>query len=165
LEKLIRIKRCCDCGFNEHGQAPWFQLFDTYLGYTINAWDLAGGPMLFCMYDPKEDFRQNLRMVTHGWGENKHTICVIGEPEFEGEFEKQLKGFPDWCPLESEKDAKVVNIRNISKEDAKKEIIELLETGKTFYPSEISEGLEIDYEMVWEILKEFDEEAKIITGD
>ena len=98
--RYIEVKSCCWCGFNEHGQYwPEYQPKDSYLGVYIKPPEkYPGPPMLYCMYDDSENFRENMRSVTHWHGLNKRIIWIAGDPKYEGEFEKQLSGFPDWCP-------------------------------------------------------------------
>ena len=98
--KIIPIKRCCNCGFNEHGQEDRIPMQETYLGITIQTYigTSFGGPMLYCMYDPKKDFRDNMR--GRHWKGIQLIIWIAGNPMFDGEFEKQLNGFPKRCPLE-----------------------------------------------------------------
>jgi hypothetical protein len=108
LIKKIEIGRCCDCGFNEHGQDICIPMMETYLGVTIRTWfgTSIGSPMLYCMFDPKKSFRDNVRSVTHGHAGKKLVIWIAGDDRFEGEedftgeFKRQLNGFPRRCPLE-----------------------------------------------------------------
>lgn len=92
----IELDRCCDCGFNEHDQDMDHIGFESYLGYNFYEDTLPGGPIIICLYDPKSDFRDNIRRITH-WGYYHYTklIAKVGEPE----FDEQLNGIPDWCPL------------------------------------------------------------------
>lgn len=105
--KSIQVDRCCNCGFNEHGQLWEFYTPNiTYLGtYIVPPTMLPGMPMLYCMFDPKESFRDNLRLVPFKRGNYKRdngcrVIWIAGDPRYDGEFDKQLQGFPDICPLE-----------------------------------------------------------------
>lgn len=97
----IDIDRCCDCGFNEHDQYWPHESFDSYLGYNFHENRYPGPPMLICLYDPEKDFRDNIRQI--GWN-HPRTICIAGDSKYKGEFEKQLNGFPDWCPLQRKGD-------------------------------------------------------------
>jgi hypothetical protein len=101
--KIILLNRCCDCGFNEHGQEYRIPMQETYLGITIRTWSGTsfGGPMLYCMFNPKWDFRENIRKVTHGFARKYLIIWISGDSRFEGEFERQLHGFPIRCPLKT----------------------------------------------------------------
>lgn len=56
---------------------------------------------------------------------------------------------------------KVVDVRDISKEKAKKEIIEYMSENKKAYPSDIADGLQIDFDLVLEILKELSKEGRV----
>ncbi|WJI09164.1 hypothetical protein FGU46_03190 [Methanobacterium sp. CWC-01] len=97
----IPINRCCDCGFNEHDQEPYRPgLFKTYLGYTFFSHPMGAGgnPRIVCLYNPEESFRENVRRITHGqYWDFRKPIALFGEPE----FAEQLRGFPNWCPLET----------------------------------------------------------------
>lgn len=95
--RFIKVDRCCRCGFNEHGQ-HWKEIINSK-GKKVM---VPSYPLIYCMYNYGEDFRDNMRAVTHGVKNqgNSRIICIIGDPEYEGEYEKQLEGFPDWCPLE-----------------------------------------------------------------
>lgn len=103
-KKHILVPCCCQCGFNEHGQekVPDYQI--TYLGKIIKTLPKCGMPMLFCMYNPKMSFRDNIRSWGKRWGKINFIIWVADRESFEGEFERQLRGFPKRCPLEGVKD-------------------------------------------------------------
>lgn len=63
-------------------------------------------------------------------------------------------------------DSKVIIIEEMTKEQAKEKIVDFFDNYKeVIYPSEISEKLNISYELVWDILKELDEEDIIRTED
>jgi len=62
--------------------------------------------------------------------------------------------------LESIKE-KVILIREIDEETAKREILELINKRKIMYPSEIAEELNIDVELVFKIIKKLKAEGKI----
>lgn len=87
MAKIIRIKTCSWCPFNEHGQEK----------EPVN-----GMPLLYCMYNSEIDGRDNIRQMRRGFKsqEDSKIIWIADNPNYDGEFEKQLKGFPDWCPLE-----------------------------------------------------------------
>lgn len=105
MKKQILVSSCSQCPFNEHGQEDRIPIMETYLGKVIKVYigTRFGMPMLYCMYDPKESFRENMRQVTHGFGLPKLIIWIAGDSRFEGEFERQLNGFPKRCPLEDAK--------------------------------------------------------------
>jgi hypothetical protein len=46
---------------------------------------------------------------------------------------------------------RVIELRDIPKEQATNEVLEYYKAHKEAYPSEVAEALRIDYEMVWEI--------------
>lgn len=56
---------------------------------------------------------------------------------------------------------KVINIRDVSKEKAKKEIIEYLKENKKAYPSDVADALELDFGLVLEITKELIGEGRV----
>ena len=62
-------------------------------------------------------------------------------------------------------DTKVIVIEEISKEEAKEKIKKFFAENKgDFYPSDITEKLHIDYDMVWDILEELEKEGIIEEG-
>jgi hypothetical protein len=59
-----------------------------------------------------------------------------------------------------------IYIRDVSKEEARREIVKMLDTATVdLYCSTIQEILCLDYELIWEIIKELHEEGYIETGD
>ena len=56
---------------------------------------------------------------------------------------------------------KVIDIRNVTKEKAMKEVIEYLKKNNKAYPSDIADALELDFDMVLEIIKELAEEGRV----
>ena len=101
--KKITVDRCCRCGFNEHGGEIVIPIMRSYLGYNFMTFHgtIFGGPTLYCMYDPKYDFRENMRRVTHGHA--KPVFYIWSSLTSDDEFENQLTGFPKRCPLEDSK--------------------------------------------------------------
>lgn len=95
------IMACCWCPFNEHGQADYRVREYTYLGRTfwVKIKDILGPPCLYCIYDEKSNLRDNFRARSWRGVDESKMIWVAGDPEYKGEFDKQLSGFPDWCPL------------------------------------------------------------------
>ncbi len=67
--------------------------------------------------------------------------------------------------LEENSVEKVIILREITKEEAKAEIIDLFATGEILYYSDISERLRIDLEMVVEICRELKAEGAIRVDD
>lgn len=59
----------------------------------------------------------------------------------------------------------IIIIDEISQGEARKRIVDYLEEHDLVYPSELSENLHIDYDLVWEIIGELDEEGIIEPGD
>ena len=57
---------------------------------------------------------------------------------------------------------KILDIRNVPKEKAKKEIVEYLMKNRKVYPSDIADSLQIDYDLVLEVIKELMEESRIM---
>jgi len=56
---------------------------------------------------------------------------------------------------------KVIVIREITREEAKKEIRQLFLTGRTLYYSDIAEELKLDLKLVVDICREFQENKEI----
>ncbi len=56
---------------------------------------------------------------------------------------------------------KVIDVRNVSKEKARNEIINYMKTNKKAYPSDIADGLNLDFDLVLEIVKELAGEGRI----
>ncbi len=56
---------------------------------------------------------------------------------------------------------KIVDIRNINKDNAKKEIIEFLKDNGNCYPSDVADALRLDFDIVIEIIKELMKEGRI----
>ena len=63
--------------------------------------------------------------------------------------------------LEEDSEVKVIELREITKDEAKAEIVDLFATGETLYYSDISERLRIDLEMVIDICHELQQEGAI----
>jgi hypothetical protein len=59
----------------------------------------------------------------------------------------------------------IVVIEEMSKEEAKLKVKKFFEeNGEDIYPSELSERLHIDYELIWEILRELEESGDVESG-
>ena len=56
---------------------------------------------------------------------------------------------------------KVINVRDVSMEKAKKEVIEYLRNNKKSYPSDIADALQMDFDTVLDIIKELAKEGRI----
>ena len=67
--------------------------------------------------------------------------------------------------LEEDSALEVIELREVTKDEARAEIIDLFATGETFYYSDIFERLRIDLEMVVEICHELQEEDVIYVAD
>lgn len=67
--------------------------------------------------------------------------------------------------LEEDSEMKVIELREVTKDEARAEIIDLFATGETLYYSDISERLRIDLEMVVEICHKLLEEDVIYVAD
>jgi len=64
------------------------------------------------------------------------------------------------------KEYKIINIRNIPKEQAKEEIKEYYKTNDKAYVSEVAEDLELELELVFEITDELEKENQLeATGN
>ena len=63
--------------------------------------------------------------------------------------------------LELENREKVIVLREITREEVKKEIRQLFQSGRTFYYSDIVQELKIDLETVVEICNELEKEKEI----
>ena len=59
----------------------------------------------------------------------------------------------------------IIEIREIGREQAKAEIVDLFATGETLYYSDIADRLLLDYEMVIEICRELESEGAIGVDD
>ena len=55
----------------------------------------------------------------------------------------------------------IIDVRNVSKEKAEKEIIEYLKKNKKAYPSDIADALQLDFDLVLEIIKELAKEGRV----
>src|SRR3989344_1011462 len=56
---------------------------------------------------------------------------------------------------------KVISVRDVSKEKAKKEVIEYLRNNKRTYPSDIADALQLDFDIILDIIKELAKEGRI----
>ncbi len=56
---------------------------------------------------------------------------------------------------------KMIHVRSVGKEEAKKEIIEYLKRNRKAYPSDIADALRLDFDLVLEIIKELAEEGRV----
>ena len=56
---------------------------------------------------------------------------------------------------------RVINVRDVSTDKAKKEIIEYLKNNKKSYPSDIADALQLDFDIVLNIVKELIKEGRI----
>ena len=67
---------------------------------------------------------------------------------------------------EIETEPEIIVIEEITKKEAKEKVKNFFETfDGDIYPSELSEKLHIDYELVWEVLKELEGEGLVETGE
>ncbi len=55
---------------------------------------------------------------------------------------------------------KVIDVRDVSREKAKKEVIGYLKENKKAYPSDIADALGLDFDIVLEIIKELVQEGR-----
>ena len=58
-------------------------------------------------------------------------------------------------------DEEVIELRTITREDAKQEILDLFQSGETLYYSDLAKGLRIDLPLVVEICQELGKEGEI----
>ena len=63
--------------------------------------------------------------------------------------------------LEEDSEVKVIELREVTMDEARAEIVDLFATGETLYYSDISERLRIDLEMVIDICHELQQEGAI----
>jgi len=56
---------------------------------------------------------------------------------------------------------KVVKARDITYEEAKKEVLGYYRSYKEAYPHEVADDLELDYDLVWMITEELKEEKRL----
>ena len=59
----------------------------------------------------------------------------------------------------------VIELREIGREQAKSEIVELFASGETLYYSDVADRLSLDYELVVEICRELEAEGAIGVDD
>ncbi len=64
-------------------------------------------------------------------------------------------------PRASLRDEEVIELRTISREDAKQEILDLFQSGETLYYSDLAKRLRIDLPLVVEICQELGKEGEI----
>lgn len=55
----------------------------------------------------------------------------------------------------------IIDMRNVSEEKAKKEVIEYLKNNKKAYPSDIADALQLDFDIVLGVVKELIKEGRI----
>jgi Arc/MetJ-type ribon-helix-helix transcriptional regulator len=55
---------------------------------------------------------------------------------------------------------KIIDVRSVEKEKAKKEVIEYLKNNKKAYPSDIADALQLDFDLVLEIIKNLINEGR-----
>ena len=60
---------------------------------------------------------------------------------------------------------KVVKVRDISYEEAKKEVLGYYKSYKEAYPHEVADDLELDYDLVWAITEELQEEKSLLWSN
>ena len=56
---------------------------------------------------------------------------------------------------------RVVRVRDVKYEDAKKEVLGYLKSYHESYPHQIAEDLELDYDLVWKISEELKKEGRV----
>ena len=66
---------------------------------------------------------------------------------------------------EQSAEEKVIELREVTKDEARAEIVDLFATGETLYYSDISERLRIDFDMVVDICHELQQEGAIGVND
>ena len=77
-------------------------------------------------------------------------------------LQEELKKVKQRLELENrDSGEKVIMLRDITREEAKKEIRQLFLTGRTLYYSDIAEELKLDLRLVVDICREFQESKKI----
>ena len=55
----------------------------------------------------------------------------------------------------------VINVRNVSEEKAKKEVLDYLKNNKKAYPSDVADALQLDFDMALSIVKELITEGRL----
>lgn len=135
-------KKVPDASFRERKIDPVEKLFDSFL------------------YSPKfEELRE------------KFFEKMLKSPEGIGLFDRKLdeklkETMMFDMPYIAGEATAVVIIEEISRDEAKDRIITYFnENGNDIYPSDISEKLHIDYDLLWEIINELEEEGFIQTGE
>jgi len=94
-------------------------------------------------------------------------IEQIGDVNQLKEEINQLNEKLSYLELEQELEPTVIYIEQMSRDDAKEKIRTYFNDNEDedVYPSDLSEKLHIDYQLVWDIIKELKEEEFIETGD
>ena len=59
------------------------------------------------------------------------------------------------------KSIKIVEVRDVTREKARKEIIDYMKENGRAYPSDIVDSLQLDFDMVLDIIKEFASEGRL----
>ena len=67
--------------------------------------------------------------------------------------------------LEEHSEEKVIELREVTMDEARAEIVDLFATGETLYYSDIADRLQLDLEMVMEICNKLQEEDVIFVAD
>jgi len=126
----------------------------SYNNYMEMGWQLvkAIGP------DPTvdvQDYYSRLQMENAQLNlENKMLKEVVSK------FEERLTAIEESLSQE-----KVMTLRELSKSEAQREILNLFESGNTFYYSDIAGKLNLDLELVVDICNELEKAGKIQTND
>ena len=79
----------------------------------------------------------------------------------EEEFYMNTADFVRTAVREKLESIQIIDVRNVSKEKAEKEIIEYLKKNKKAYPSDIADALQLDFDLVLEIIKELAKEGRV----
>jgi len=111
---------------------------------------------------PKGNFRA-VKVEERGWAVNVRDIIDTTKAELLQRIEsleERLKSLENSIPKE-----RVVILREVSIEEAKKEILELFSKGQTLYYSDIAEQLGLDLRLVVEICNKLQTEGEIEVVD
>ena len=79
----------------------------------------------------------------------------------EEEFYMNTADFVRTAVREKLESIQIIDVRNVSKEKAEKEIIEYLKKNKKAYPSDIADALQLDFDLVLEIIKGLAKEGRV----
>jgi len=75
-------------------------------------------------------------------------------------FYMNVADFVRMAVREKLESVKVIDVRDVAKEKAKKEVVEYLKENQRAYPSDVADALQLDFDLVLEIVKDLIEEGR-----